>query len=933
MHSLAHAEAWIALGSAWLPRLADVAVKGTILLAAAVAAAALLRRSSAAARHLVWSAAVGGVLLLLAAAPVVPAWEVPLLPSIRISVGAADVLTMGQARRESAANPVAPRRASPASPASSPASFDPELDGAVAAPPSPTSAPVPAPAAPAALATLATVAGHEQAVAEREPGRSSAVPLAPLVLAVWAGGALFILIRLGAGTLGVARLARQAEPMEDAAWTVLAQRLARRLGIRRPVTLLIGNQRSVPVTWGVLYPVILLPADALAWRPERRRLVLLHELAHVGRLDALTCVVTQLASAAFWFNPLVWLAGARVRAEAERACDDVVLVSGERASRYADDLLELASTLDHAAPPAFAALAMARRTEIEGRLLAILDPGVRRARPGRAGTVAALAGAAMLTLPLAALRPRPLAAAATNALGSGMLRTFGPAEDATADGAADPAAENAASAASAASADGAAAVARDTSAEVAGTRTQPQPDTTAPARTGVTSAPVRPASGETPTCEVRGALRSTGTHIHIDDSRGDGSATTSYTIIENGRCLSIKSQGVVEFTDDETDVLRLGPGAYFAATESRGGVVRSIEITPAPDGSPQRRYTVNGDAADAREASRWLGEILPELIRELAVNPGPRVARIRRERGVAGVLDEIGRTKSDHAKRVYFETLLESGGLTPDTLRQVARLAGRAIASDGDKASVLASVARAAPNDRAVTAEVIAAARTIASDGDKRRVLETVLDDRDAASLVQVAEAAREISSDGDKAAVLTHMAPRFGSDAALRQAYFATARTISSDGDLRRVLTYVLDSDSLDPPSLTGLLAAAREIASDGDRSAVLIAVGRRYSLRDGVVRRAFFEAANGVASDHDRSTVLRTVLEQGRADAPTMLDVLSSAEEIASDHDKSTVLLDVVRRSEIRDPAVRKRFFEVVKTISSSSDYRRVMDAAGEQ
>src|SRR5215207_9543052 len=135
MHSLAHAEAWIALGSAWLPRLADVAVKGTILLVAAAAAAALLRRSSAAARHLVWSAAVGGVLLLLAAAPLVPAWEVPLLPSIRISVGGADAFTAAQPQREVPANPVAPRGAS--SPASSPAFSGAALDGAEAAPRTP----------------------------------------------------------------------------------------------------------------------------------------------------------------------------------------------------------------------------------------------------------------------------------------------------------------------------------------------------------------------------------------------------------------------------------------------------------------------------------------------------------------------------------------------------------------------------------------------------------------------------------------------------------------------------------------------------------------------------------------------------------------------------------------------------------------------------
>jgi hypothetical protein len=138
--------------------------------------------------------------------------------------------------------------------------------------------------------------------------------------------------------------------------------------------------------------------------------VLAHELAHVRRWDTATQWIAHVALALFWFNPLVWVAARRLREEREHACDDAVLSIGTVPVHYADHLLDIVRSLGSAEGPA-AALAMARRSQFEGRLLAILDGATPRGGVSRGLGFAALVMAAAAVLPLGALRAALPAAA------------------------------------------------------------------------------------------------------------------------------------------------------------------------------------------------------------------------------------------------------------------------------------------------------------------------------------------------------------------------------------------------------------------------------------------------------------------------------------------------------------------------------------------
>lgn len=178
-------------------------------------------------------------------------------------------------------------------------------------------------------------------------------------------------------------------------------RLREAVGVRQPVALLMAEEGVMPMACGVMHPAILLPAEATEWSAERRRIVLLHELAHVERGDLATHLVARTALLLHWWNPLAWLGWREFLKERERAADDLVLRMGTDAPGYASHLLDIARTMQ---PGSSMAVAMARRSELEGRMIAILDSKINRKSAGAMVAAAAVVAAVVIAAPLAALQ-------------------------------------------------------------------------------------------------------------------------------------------------------------------------------------------------------------------------------------------------------------------------------------------------------------------------------------------------------------------------------------------------------------------------------------------------------------------------------------------------------------------------------------------------
>jgi beta-lactamase regulating signal transducer with metallopeptidase domain len=225
----------------------------------------------------------------------------------------------------------------------------------------------------------------------------------PTTMIVWLVGALVVLLRNALAHVGLIHWVRQARPRLSPAWAETLHRVAGEVGFRRSVRVLESAHTPSPCTFGFLRPVVLLPAAGAAWPEPQRRFTLLHELAHIRRIDYLTTQIANLACAVHWCNPLVWFAAVQARKLQEQACDDVVLSAGGQPSDYAQFLVSMTGGSRRPSLEYPAAVGMIRRSQLHGRVIAILDASRVRLPLSRLAVIVALAPLAGLAFFVATL--------------------------------------------------------------------------------------------------------------------------------------------------------------------------------------------------------------------------------------------------------------------------------------------------------------------------------------------------------------------------------------------------------------------------------------------------------------------------------------------------------------------------------------------------
>lgn len=310
----------------WLEFILDMSLKSIFILGVAFIILLIGKRVSFITRHLVLNLAVVSILLIPLFSYITPKWEISLLPTVlpqEIQTGS----FVGFERLESPIQNV-------------------KQD---------------------AISDLSS--GHYQNNSRVKNHTHWAVWL----FLLWLGGATAVFAWSMAGIIGTRRIVKKANPAKDRTLNNLALSAAKKMKIKRKVRLLQNQKATVPLTCGWLHPIIVVPEESESWSKRRKEIVLLHELAHIKRKDYLINLITLSVSIIYWFNPLVWIALKQLSIERERASDDYVLALGTKASEYALHLVEIARRLSSMKWFSPAGITMAKKSNLEVRIMSILS--------------------------------------------------------------------------------------------------------------------------------------------------------------------------------------------------------------------------------------------------------------------------------------------------------------------------------------------------------------------------------------------------------------------------------------------------------------------------------------------------------------------------------------------------------------------------------
>lgn len=411
----------------WLVLAVDAGVKSLLLALTAAIVIRVLRLRDSQVRHRVWTGVLAGMLLLPVLSQVVPVLQLPFLVQpdwLRIATDEPPVALPASTTTPKEDVDVATSTNEPTSTDlgefSPPETFDGppndlafRNDHAISGR-DPVSVDQPQPPTAVDPAAL-TVASTKQPAVEwtaKTPQLSSTwqtrllARWPQLLLGLWLTGVGFITLRLILGILMAWRLKRAS--------TEIAPDDLAEFGVSRTpcqggrlVPVLECPLIRVPLTLGFLRPVILLPEAWLEWPTEKLEAVLSHEQTHVERGDCAIAFLAEFNLCVNWFHPLAWWLRRTLSVLAEEACDDAAIGSiGDRAT-YARHLLEVAAAVSPCQGRLIQpGVAMARRSNVEGRIDAILDfTRPLSERPTWATTLVILALATPVIALAAALRP------------------------------------------------------------------------------------------------------------------------------------------------------------------------------------------------------------------------------------------------------------------------------------------------------------------------------------------------------------------------------------------------------------------------------------------------------------------------------------------------------------------------------------------------
>ncbi len=443
----------------------------------------------------------------------------------------------------------------------------------------------------------------------------------------------------------------------------------------------------------------------------------------------------------------------------------------------------------------------------------------------------------------------------------------------------------------------------------------------------------------------------------------NGSQKTTFNRGGGMSSFSVETRGKMDITDDDKDIKSMSADGYLEITKTVFGSKRKIVVSPQANGLKKEYYEGRTLIAFEPEGRKWLGEILPEIVRSTTIAAESRVNRFYKNAGAKGVLDEIRIIESDYVK-VHYANLLVS--LNPPIQNMATIVAEVTSTMDSDHyitEFLTKNMKKFIPSKEATEA-VFAATRKMDSDHYKTEVIKEALSSAPASlESVRIAlQATSNMESDHYKTEVLTSLLRQTNLTDEILSEMINTTKTMESDHYRTVVLTKVLSKSGLSSGSFQRALESVKEMDSDhyktevmthllennlgADVQTILIAatssiesdhyitlVGKKILEKQALSDDSFqklLEAMSKIGSDYYIAEFLKTAAERPNLTKQNMQAIVTSAGTIESDHYITEVLVEMAPRIKAtNDSALMDAYRTTAKKIGSETYYGRVMRA----
>ena len=193
---------------------------------------------------------------------------------------------------------------------------------------------------------------------------------------------------------------KRERPITDQKILELLEDCKMEMGVQTILGVVVSDRIKIPALFGFIRPRLLLPQGMLeTYGLEELRYVFIHELAHLKQRDIYLGWLMALLQIVHWFNPLMWFAFRRMRADRELACDGLAIsmMDTDEPPRYGRTIVNLLENFSQVRYLPSVAGILEDTCQIERRIKMIADYK-KTSRPRWAGAMLLLAVLACVVL-------------------------------------------------------------------------------------------------------------------------------------------------------------------------------------------------------------------------------------------------------------------------------------------------------------------------------------------------------------------------------------------------------------------------------------------------------------------------------------------------------------------------------------------------------